>query len=257
MLSICAAFAGPLLKPLNQRGFIIHWVGDSSSGKSTAAEVGASVWGPPEFVRSWNATANGLEGVATIRNDTCLILDEISEASPKECGKIAYMVANGQGKQRAGKAGNARNIRRWRTVGVSTGERTLEAFLAGAKLPSIKASDQSNCPRWSNSARNARHALSHTPCSSQSFSRRQHVEGLGYSLGKSAHGAPVRKTQRIPSNTLRLSIQGRPPRFDFRGLGNNCSIFFHCVSVSFERSFAIENTPFNDKVGITRSKTTL
>jgi hypothetical protein len=87
---------------------------------------------------------------------------------------------------------------------------TEPPFLAGAKLPSIKASDQSNCPRWSNSARNARHALSHTPCSSQSFSRRQHVEGLGYSLGKSAHGAPVRKTQRIPSKTLRLSIQGRP-----------------------------------------------
>ena len=123
-------------------------------------------------------------------------------------------------------------------------------FLAGAKLPSIKASDQSNCPFSSNSARNARHALSQIACSSQSFSRRQHVEGLGYFLGKSAHGAPVRRIQRIPSKTLRLSAQGRPPRFDLAGLGKSASIFFHCVSVSLQRSFAIEKTPFNDKIGI-------
>ena len=123
-------------------------------------------------------------------------------------------------------------------------------FLAGAKLPSMKASDQSNWPFSSNSARKARQALSQTPCSSQSFSLRQHVEGLGYFLGKSAHGAPVRRIQRIPSKTLRLSAQGRPPRFDLGGCGNSDSIFFHCVSVSFQRFFAIEKTPFNDKVDI-------
>lgn len=123
-------------------------------------------------------------------------------------------------------------------------------FLAGAKLPSIKASDQSSWPRSSKSARNTRQALSQTPCSSQSFSRRQHVEGLGYFLGKSAHGAPVRRIHKIPSKTLRLSIQGRPPCLDFLGFGNSGLIFFHCVSVSFQRSFAIEKTPFNDKVHI-------
>ena len=123
-------------------------------------------------------------------------------------------------------------------------------FLAGAKLPSMKASDQSNWPRSSNSPRNARQTLSQTPCSSQSFSRRQHVEGLGYFLGKSAHGAPVRRIQRIPSKTLLFSTQGRPPSLDFRGFGKSDSIFFHCVSVSFQRSFVIEKTPFNDKVDI-------
>ena len=123
-------------------------------------------------------------------------------------------------------------------------------FLAGAKLPSMKASDQSNWPFSSSSARNALQALSQTPCSSQSFSRRQHVEGLGYFLGKSAHGAPVRRIHRIPSKTIRFSTQGRPPRFDLGGCGNSDSIFFHCVSVSFKRFFVIEKTPFNDKVDI-------
>ena len=116
----------------------------------------------------------------------------------------------------------------------------LAPFLAGAKLPSTNASDQSSWPRSSNTARKARHILSQTLCSSQRFKRRQQVEGLGYRLGKSAQGAPVRRIQRIPSNTLRLSAQGRPPFRDFFGWGNNGSICFHCLSDSFHRSLAIE-----------------
>lgn len=130
MVSVCAALAGPLLKHVDrQQGGGIHWVGDSSSGKSTAVEIAASVWGSPDFIRSWSATANGLEGVAATRNDTCLILDEIDEASPHEIGKITYMLANGQGKQRAGKVGNARKVQRWRLITISTGERTINGIM--------------------------------------------------------------------------------------------------------------------------------
>ncbi len=70
-----------------------------------------------------------LEGVAATRNETCLILDEIDEASPHEIGKIAYMLANGQGKQRAGRVGTARKIQRWRIITISTGERTLTSIM--------------------------------------------------------------------------------------------------------------------------------
>jgi hypothetical protein len=120
---------------------------------------------------------------------------------------------------------------------------TVAPFLAGAKLPSAKASLQSSWPRWSSSARKARQAFSHTPCSSHSLSRRQQVEGLGYRWGRSHHGAPVRNTQRIPSKTSRLSIHGRPPRGDGFGLGNNGSIRFQCASDSFHRCLAIEIPP--------------
>ena len=123
-------------------------------------------------------------------------------------------------------------------------------FFAGAKLPSANASLQSNCPRWSSSDRKARHASSHTSCSSQSLSLRQHVEGLEYLFGKSAHGAPVRNIHRMPSNTLRLSAHGLPPRLDFLGFGSNGSIFCHCASVNFHRSLAIEKTPFYRQVYI-------
>ena len=119
-------------------------------------------------------------------------------------------------------------------------------FFAGAKLPSANASLQSNCPRWSSLARKTLQASSQISCSSQSLSRLQQVEGLGNCFGKSAQGAPVRSIQSIPSNTLRLSAQGLPPRFDLRCFGNKSSIFFHCSSVNFHLVLAIKN-PFYDQ----------
>jgi len=123
-------------------------------------------------------------------------------------------------------------------------------FFAGAKLPSTNASDQSSWPFASSSARNARQVSSHTSCSSHSFSLRQQVEGLGYILGRSAQGAPVRSIHKMPSKTLRLSAQGRPPRLDFLSFGSNGSIFSHCDCVNFHLSLAIEKTPFYGQVYI-------
>ncbi|KGK10100.1 membrane protein [Vibrio navarrensis] len=79
---------------------------------------------------SWRATANGLEGTALAHNDALLALDEMGEVDPKEAGDVAYMLANGQGKTRAGKYGEMRLPARWRLVFLSTGEVTLESHLA-------------------------------------------------------------------------------------------------------------------------------
>src|SRR6266851_3799793 len=105
-------------------------------------------------------------------------------------------------------------------------------FFAGAQLPSKHDSLHFNCWRSFNSLRNARQTFIQTPCSSQSRSRRQQVEGCGYSSGKSCQRAPLRRIHRIPSRTRRLSIHGRPPLRCLRGLGSKGAIFFHCTSVS-------------------------
>ncbi len=119
---------------------------------------------------------------------------------------------------------------------------TRPPFFAGAKLPSANASDQSSWPFSSNCPRKARQTRSQTPCSSQSRSRRQQVLAEGYSLGKSCHRAPVRRIQRMPSNTRRLSTGLRPPLCDRLNSGSNGSIFTHCSSVNNFR-FAMA-TPF-------------
>ncbi len=59
--ALCAAFVGPLLRPAGLEGGGFSFEGGSSSGKITALQTAASVWGGPEHVRSWRATDNGLE----------------------------------------------------------------------------------------------------------------------------------------------------------------------------------------------------
>jgi len=112
-------------------GFGLHLYGASSTGKTAALYPALSVWGEPNQLRhSWRATANGLEGTALAHNDALLALDEMGEVDPKEAGDVAYMLANGQGKTRAGKYGEMRLPARWRLVFLSTGEVTLESHLA-------------------------------------------------------------------------------------------------------------------------------
>jgi len=149
MISISANLAGPLLRFVNRlQGGAIHWVGDSSTGKSTAIEIGATVWGSNEFIRSWCTTANGFEGVAAARNDTCIVLDEINQAPPLEVGKIVYLLVNGQGKQRANRIGSARKIHRWRLMAISSGEKTLENIMreAGKQINAGQAVRLLNIP---------------------------------------------------------------------------------------------------------------
>ncbi|MGE9575463.1 DUF927 domain-containing protein, partial [Escherichia coli] len=71
--------------------------------------VAASVISDPkEYIRSWRATDNGLEGIAARHNDGLLCLDEIAQVDASKAGEIAYMLPNGKGKQRSTKNGTAK-----------------------------------------------------------------------------------------------------------------------------------------------------
>lgn len=129
MLALSASFAGPMLLLCNAEGGGLHFVGDSSTGKTTLLEAACSVWGGPNYRRSWRATANGMEGAAALFNDCLLALDEISECNPHEVGAIIYALSNGRGKQRAGRIGNARAVTRWRCFVLSSGERSIETTI--------------------------------------------------------------------------------------------------------------------------------
>jgi putative DNA primase/helicase len=131
VLSVCASLAGALLFHVQRQGGGFHIVGDSSTGKSSAILAGASVWGHgDDFKRTWRATGNGLEGIASQRNDTLLALDEIGEADPREIGAVVYAMANGTGKARASRNGSARPAKRWRIILFSSGELSLSAIMA-------------------------------------------------------------------------------------------------------------------------------
>jgi uncharacterized protein (DUF927 family)/phage/plasmid primase-like uncharacterized protein len=133
VFALSTALAGPLAEVAGEDSGGFHFRGGSSSGKTTALKVAASVWGDPgSYPRLWRATANGLEGLAALHNDGLLILDELSQIDPKEAGEAAYLLANGQGKARASRTGAARQSARWRLLFLSAGEESLTALMARA-----------------------------------------------------------------------------------------------------------------------------
>ena len=134
VLSICANLAGPLLYVLDKpnTNFGIHIRGNSSSGKSVALMIGASVSGSPKLLRSWSATVNGLEGYALASNDLTLHLDEINEKTnaSRELGQCIYKLMNGTSKGRANVLGSARPTKKWRLIVLSSGEQGLAEILS-------------------------------------------------------------------------------------------------------------------------------
>ena len=122
IFAVSASFAGMILHHAGQESGGIHFVGGSSTGKSTAQLVAASVYGSPSFKQSWKATDNALEGACALHNDAALILDEMAEVDPQKVGGIVYMIGNGTGKGRAGRTGDARSRKTWRLMIISSGE---------------------------------------------------------------------------------------------------------------------------------------
>ncbi len=117
VFAISTAFSPVLASMAGEDSGGFHIRGASSSGKTTALKVAASVWGEPDnYTRLWRSTVNGLEGLAAVHNDGLLILDELSQIDPKEAGEAAYLLANGQWKNRASKLGAIKPSNRWALI---------------------------------------------------------------------------------------------------------------------------------------------
>jgi putative DNA primase/helicase len=147
MFGIGFAFAAPLLRfAAGEESGGAHFRGDSSCGKSTILCAAASVWGKPSgddsFRKEWRATGNGLEALAQSRNDSLLPLDEMGQVDGKEAGNIAYMLANGQAKQRMSDQATLRRAASWRLLFLSSGEISLADHMAAAGK-TIKAGQES------------------------------------------------------------------------------------------------------------------
>ena len=143
VFGICLAFASPLLDIVGEESRGFHLLGGSSSGKTTALYLAASVYGKADrYTRSWRATSNGLEGIAAAHNDSFLPLDEFSQISAKEVVRgVIYHLMNGQGKTRANRTGGARQSQSWRMLLLSSGEEGLAAK-AGKEGVSVNVGEE-------------------------------------------------------------------------------------------------------------------
>jgi uncharacterized protein (DUF927 family) len=150
---IAAAFAGPLLELAGEPSGGFHLAGPSKIGKTTAAQIGVSVWGLPDkrgALRDWRSTANAMEAALEEASDGLLALDEISQADPRELEAAIYQAGNEGGKGRLRSDATARARRSWRVMILSTGELTPaqkageagKGMRAGAevRLPAVRFS---------------------------------------------------------------------------------------------------------------------
>jgi putative DNA primase/helicase len=131
MVGLSLSICGPLLELLAIPGIALHYYGDSTTGKSTALLVGASIWGSPKFLLTWNGTANGLESQAASRSSTLIPLDESHLAEAKHLDAAIYLLLNGLSKNRMTRDAAARAIIRWFAAIFSSGERSIQAHLTG------------------------------------------------------------------------------------------------------------------------------
>lgn len=130
LVSLGTSLASPVTTLLGVPGFGLHFVGMSSSGKSSALKVGASVWGNPDIVdassvvRSWNNTITEVDNIARMMHGACVCMDELGtyRGFPGTLGEIVYNMIGGQTRGRANKDGSSQTRRGWRVNVLSTGE---------------------------------------------------------------------------------------------------------------------------------------
>lgn len=129
----CAVLGSVMLKVYGGENCGFHLYGLSSTGKSTAAQVGMSVLGcaadpqsssKPTIFGSWSATDNGREIMATCANGAALFMDEL-DSSPKGASLTIYPILSGVGKVRMRSAGSMAQQHTWRLLALSTGELSL------------------------------------------------------------------------------------------------------------------------------------
>lgn len=132
-LALYASCAAPMLEILNSPSFVVDFNGETSSGKTTAMRVAASVWGRPAdnmptAMYSWDATKVFIERLCGFLCNLPVILDETKRAKDSKVVRdVVYDFANGQGRGRGAPDGT-RQTASWRSVMLTSGEAAATSF---------------------------------------------------------------------------------------------------------------------------------
>lgn len=137
IVGVYVSFASVLASKLEANTFIFEWAGITTSGKSTALRLAASVWGNPAsetggIFQSWNTTVVGVEQKVNALNHLPIFLDDTKQnKNSHDISNLAYMLAQGQGRAR-GRTKNGEvgmhEITKWKNIALSTGEQKITQF---------------------------------------------------------------------------------------------------------------------------------
>ena len=137
IFSIGTAAAAFCLSILDEDGGGCNLHGRSSRGKTKCIKVGISFLANPDpmvgYLRTWRNTANAVEGLCALHNDSLLPMDELGQSEASEAGGMAYSITSGIEKGRLNRKSDLRTNKTWRTFVISSGEIGLESHVLEGK----------------------------------------------------------------------------------------------------------------------------
>ncbi|TDL38271.1 DUF927 domain-containing protein [Macrococcoides bohemicum] len=137
-----------------------HFVGDSSSGKTTSAMLALSTSGSPDkgqhgLLKSWLATQNGIVQSLNDNFGVPFAFDELSMSEITKMTPLIYSITEGSEKARLNQDGSPKPVRRWNTVIISTGEFSLLQNQHTAKNNGLNVRVIELNGKWTKSATNS------------------------------------------------------------------------------------------------------
>ena len=115
-----------LLRLLDVQSFVVDHNGDSSQGKTFGFQVAVSIYGNPvDRMLAASSTPNFIEQKAITSNDLPLFIDETSIQTQEVLKDIVYRISNETEKGRADKDAKAKKVNKWKTIGLTTGEASI------------------------------------------------------------------------------------------------------------------------------------
>jgi len=129
-----SAFVSILLRILQSPNFVLDLAGRTTTGKTTALRIAASVWGNPNesdsnsILKTWDTTAVWRERAPAVLKHLPFLLDDTKLArDPRDVATTIYSVVHGMGRGR----GSIKGIQRqdtWQTILMTSGEQSATTF---------------------------------------------------------------------------------------------------------------------------------
>ncbi|ARK22263.1 DUF927 domain-containing protein [Sporosarcina ureae] len=162
--ALCMGFSAPLVGYLSKKysdigTLLIHIVGDSTKGKTTAALLAISPFGDPSskekgLMKTWNGTGNAIINQLAENHGIPVVLDELSMSTAQNLTSEIYVLTHGVEKSRLNEYMKQRKQGKWATTLISNGEQSLSVRTNQNTGLSLRLMELPNV-EWTSSAKNA------------------------------------------------------------------------------------------------------
>ncbi|MBO3063754.1 DUF927 domain-containing protein [Mammaliicoccus fleurettii] len=127
MTFVYASLGSILLHDFNVDPFVVDMASKTSTGKTTALRVAASIWGTERLINEWNTTPIDLERKASILNSFPSMYDDTRKAKPYLLSDVVYQFSGGKSKGR-GNVQSVDVVKTWNNILLSTGETSIVEY---------------------------------------------------------------------------------------------------------------------------------